>query len=55
MKKIYLDEAATSKVKPKVIEAVMQYMTDEWYNPSSLYNGGKGWSIIPRHPRPQRR
>lgn len=41
MKKIYLDEAATSKVKPEVIEAVMQYMTDEWYNPSSLYNGGK--------------
>lgn len=41
MKKIYLDEAATSKVKPEVIEAVMPYMTEAWYNPSSLYHTGK--------------
>lgn len=37
MKNIYLDAAATTKPDPKVIEAMMPYFTDKWYNPSSLY------------------
>ena len=35
---IYLDEAATSKPKPEVIEAMMPYFTDKWHNPSALYS-----------------
>lgn len=35
---IYLDAASTTKPHPKVIEAMMPYFTEKWYNPSSLYN-----------------
>lgn len=34
---IYLDNAATTKPKKEVIDAMMPYFTDMWYNPSSLY------------------
>ena len=35
---IYLDSAATTKVKPEVIDAMMPYLTEQYYNPSSLYS-----------------
>lgn len=35
---IYLDNAATTKIKQEVVEAMMPYFTDKWYNPSSLYD-----------------
>ncbi len=35
---IYLDAASTTKSNPKVIEAMMPYFTERWYNPSSLYS-----------------
>ena len=35
---IYLDNAATTKPKQEVIDAMMPYFTDKWYNPSSLYS-----------------
>ena len=35
---IYLDNAATTKVKPEVVTAMMPYLIDKWYNPSSLYS-----------------
>lgn len=35
---VYLDAAATTKPKAEVIDAMMSYFTDKWYNPSSLYN-----------------
>ena len=34
---IYLDNAATTKPRKEVIEAMMPYFTDKWYNPSALY------------------
>lgn len=34
---IYLDSASTTKPKQEVIDAMMPYFTDKWYNPSSLY------------------
>lgn len=34
---IYLDEAATTKPKKEVIEAMLPYFTEMWENPSSLY------------------
>lgn len=34
---IYIDAASTTKPEPEVIEAIWPYLTDKWYNPSSLY------------------
>lgn len=36
-KEIYLDNAATTKPSPEVIETVNKYLADDWYNPSSKY------------------
>ena len=35
---IYLDNAATTKPKKEVIDAMVPYLTEKWHNPSSLYN-----------------
>jgi cysteine desulfurase len=40
-KAIYLDSNATSKVHPRVVEAMMPYLTDQWHNPSSGYRAGQ--------------
>ncbi|MBR1686279.1 MAG: cysteine desulfurase [Clostridia bacterium] len=34
---IYLDNSATTKPTPQVVETVMNAMQEEWYNPSALY------------------
>ena len=34
---VYLDNAATTKVKQEVVEAMLPYLTRQYYNPSSLY------------------
>ena len=33
-----MDNAATTKVKHEVVEAMMPYLTEQYYNPSSLYS-----------------
>jgi cysteine desulfurase len=35
--RIYLDHAATTPLDPRVLEAMMPYLTQFWGNPSSLY------------------
>lgn len=40
MKEIYLDSAATTKPRKEVVIAMMPYLTEDYYNPSSLYSNG---------------
>lgn len=35
---IYFDNAATTKIKPSVLESMMPYLTDEYANASSVYS-----------------
>jgi cysteine desulfurase len=38
---IYLDHAATTPVDPRVVAAMLPYFTEQWGNPSSLYEHGQ--------------
>lgn len=38
---IYLDSNATTQVHPRVIDAMMPYLTGHWHNPSSGYGAGR--------------
>ncbi len=40
MPQIYLDHAATTAVHPAVLEAMMPYFKEEYYNPSTSYQAG---------------
>ena len=40
MKTIYLDNNATTKVAPEVIDAMMPFLKDLWGNPSSIHTRG---------------
>lgn len=41
MKRIYLDYAATSPIKPEVLTAMRPYFTKKFGNPSSIYSFGR--------------
>ena len=38
---IYLDNSATTKPKKEVVDAMLPYFYDKWYNPSSLYSASR--------------
>ena len=37
MKTIYVDNNATTRIAPEVVEAMTPFLTDEYFNPSSMY------------------
>lgn len=41
MKRIYLDHAATTPVRPEVVQAMLPYFTDIFGNPSSIHSYGQ--------------
>ena len=38
---LYLDSNATTQVHPAVVEAMMPYFGERWYNPSSGYGSSR--------------
>lgn len=40
MKEIYVDHAATTKMKKEVLESMMPYLTEKFGNPSTMYKYG---------------
>src|SRR6187402_3558265 len=41
MNRIYFDNAATTALSPRVLEAMMPYLTEKFGNPSSIYSYGR--------------
>ncbi len=37
---IYLDNAATTRTAPEVVEAMLPYLTEQYGNPSAIYSLG---------------
>ena len=50
---IYLDSAATTRIAPDVLNAMMPYLTDEYGNAGTLYQLGKSAAAAVQHAREQ--
>ena len=41
MRRVYMDNAATTSLAPEVLEQMMPYLTDIYGNPSSVHSFGR--------------
>src|SRR6266545_1011111 len=39
---VYLDHAATTPLRPEVLDVMLPYLTEQWGNPSSIHASGRG-------------
>ncbi len=46
MKKVYLDNASTSAMRPEVIQEMTKVMTEDFGNPSSTHSFGRNGKTI---------
>lgn len=46
MKRIYLDNAATTPIDPRVLDAMMPYLDEKFGNPSSVHNFGREVKVM---------
>lgn len=53
MKRIYLDNSATTKVSPEVLDAMLPYLTENYGNPSSLHTMGQEANVAVQAAREQ--
>ena len=42
MNTIYADNNATTRVAPEVYEAMVPFLTEDYFNPSSMYEAARG-------------
>lgn len=49
MREVYLDNAATTKVRPEIAEAMAKAMVENYGNPSSIYKAAQraGQQLLP--------
>src|SRR5690348_18494506 len=38
---VYLDNNATTRIAPEVLDAMLPFLRDQWGNPSSIYSFGR--------------
>ncbi|BAI60480.1 probable cysteine desulfurase [Methanocella paludicola SANAE] len=53
MKRIYLDNSATTKVSPEVLDAMLPFFTENYGNPSSLHTMGQEANVAVQAAREQ--
>ena len=46
MKRVYLDNAATTRIDDEVLDAMMPFLKEEYGNPSSIHSFGKSTKVM---------